>query len=66
MPAEVQIETQVAVASLAQPEPDVTRDGQDRLTQLVWDYDTLRVTVDLTYVGLTVEIDTYTRTIEDA
>lgn len=47
------------------PSPQITYDAQGRFSQLRYDFTSFRVDYDITWVGLTNVLDTYTQTVSD-
>lgn len=61
----VRMKRQVSIDDLAIPSPVITRDLQGRVESLEFDYTSINVLYEVTWVGETNTIDTYTQTITD-
>lgn len=62
----IRIKTIVPLGILPLPAPAFIRDAQDRLTELEYTYQSVKVTYNVTWLGEEVLVDTFTQTFEDA
>lgn len=65
MPQRVRIKTLIEVSHLPFPGVTITRDELGREEKLRYDYTSIRVDYDATWVGDTSSLDTYTQTVTD-
>jgi len=61
----VRLKKSVHLEDLGLPPPTFTRDGQNRITRMVFDYLSVRVTVDVTWAVSSPTVTAFTRTLQD-